>query len=182
MLVQCGDADFFRGIAFVAGVFYFFLVLFFFFFDVEVGILPDFFAHAGLVNGGGVDDDIVGVRLEPGAAQVGGCSLQSVEKQGGCFVLDLSGEQEAHDLHDGDLDGVGVLEYRQINRRADVHTWGGERDTLLLPSPMKVAKGVAADGRRSALGAVDLDVFAAVDVGMVGDGVTLPPGVDILES
>jgi hypothetical protein len=47
---------------------------------------------------------------------------------------------------------------------------------------MKVAKTIFADGWRSALSAVDLDVLAAVDAGMVGHRATLPLGFDILES
>ena len=55
-------------------------------------------------------------------------------------------------------------------------------DVLLAPSSMKVAKTIFADGWRSALSAVDLDVLAAVNAGMVAHRDTLPLGFDILES
>ena len=52
-----------------------------------------------------------------GVAQVRGRGLQSVEKQACGFVFDVSGEEEVQHLHDGDLDGVGVLEYGKVDGR-----------------------------------------------------------------
>ena len=43
--------------------------------------------------------------------------MQGVEEERGGFVGDGIGEKEAHDLHEGDLDGVGVLEDGQEEGR-----------------------------------------------------------------
>jgi hypothetical protein len=41
--------------------------------------------------------------------------LQGVEEEGSGFVLDLSGQEETHDLHESELDGVGVFEDGQAD-------------------------------------------------------------------
>jgi hypothetical protein len=41
--------------------------------------------------------------------------LQGVEHEAGGFGVDLSGDDEADDLHERDLDGVGVLEHREVD-------------------------------------------------------------------
>ena len=92
-------------------------------------------------------------------------------------MFDLSAEQQAHDLHDGALDGVGIFKDGHVDGWPDLHARGVEQDVLLAPSSMKVAKTIFADGWRSALSAVDLNVFASVDAGMVGHRGTLPPWV-----
>ena len=91
--------------------------------------------------------------------------MQSVEKQAGGFVFDLSGEQQAHHLHDGDLDGVGVFKDGQVERWNRLRSRSAEQDALLTPSSMEVAEAISADGRRSALRAVDLDVLTSAMLG-----------------
>jgi len=49
--------------------------------------------------------------FEVGAGQVGRGGLQGVEQEAGVFGVDLAAEDEAHDLHERDLDGVGVFEH-----------------------------------------------------------------------
>jgi hypothetical protein len=40
--------------------------------------------------------------------------LQGVEQEAAGFGVDLAGGEQAHDLHERDLDGVGVLEDGKI--------------------------------------------------------------------
>jgi len=40
--------------------------------------------------------------------------LQGVEQESGAFAVDLTGGDQAHDLHERDLDGVGVLKDGEI--------------------------------------------------------------------
>jgi hypothetical protein len=98
--------------------------------------------------------------------EVAGGGLQSVENQAGGFVFNVPGEQQADDLHDRDLDGISVLEHGKVDGRNRLCCFR-KSDVLLVPSSMKVAKPVVANGRRSALSAIDLDVFAAVDFGVI---------------
>jgi hypothetical protein len=61
-----------------------------------------------------------------------------------------------HDLHERDLDGVGVFEDRKDEGRdAATGAVGGEFNALVLVKLVKVAEAVAAQGGRSALSAVD---------------------------
>jgi len=102
-------------------------------------------------------------------------------------VHDASGEQEIEDLHDGNLDGVGILQHRQFKGWEDAYARGylvdcvGDGEALLLPSIMEEAEPFVAEGGRSALGAISLDVLAAVNVGVIGHGYFFL-FVDILES
>jgi hypothetical protein len=87
-----------------------FLVILFVFFFLEILAAPGILAQRGLVHGARIND-YAGFDggLEIDAAEVRGGGLQSVEKQAGGFGVQLSVEDEAHDLHERDLDGVGVL-------------------------------------------------------------------------
>jgi hypothetical protein len=156
-----------------------FFVLFFFvvfFLVVEVGIAPDGIAQGCFADGVGVEDDIMPVGLEAGAAEVGAGGLQGVEEEAGGFGVDLSGNDQAHDLHEGDLDGVGVLEDGEIDGggAAAGRFQAGvvcsiifksieiELDALVVVALVEVAELVAAKGGTSALRAVDLDVLTAI--------------------
>ncbi len=94
--------------------------------------------------------------------------MQAVEQEAGGFAVDLAGDDEAHDLHEGDLDGVGVLEDGEFDD--DGATAGAvlleavevELKALLLVAFVEVTEFVAAQGGRSALGAVNLDVLASI--------------------
>jgi hypothetical protein len=73
----------------------------------------------------------------------------------------LSAEGEAHDLHERDLDGVGVLEHGEIEGDAGATgAVGVEDDAGFMPALMEKAEVVTSQGGRSALGAVDFEMFA----------------------
>jgi len=105
----------------------------------------------------------VAERIEFGHAQVGAGGLQGVEQEAGGSVLDLLGDEQAHDLHEGDLDGVGVFEDGE-DEGGDAATGavGAEFDAFVLKAFVEEAETVAAQGGRSTLGAVDFDVLTAI--------------------
>jgi len=160
-------------------VFGFFGGFFFFsFFGIfEVFVLPLGLAEGGFVYSGGVDYDF-GFHdgLEIGSAQVERRGLQGVEQEAGGFVVDLVGDQQAHDLHEGDLDRVGVLEDGQVEGRRGLAGLGGiDHDALVVPLFMKETEAAIANRGRSALRPIDLDVPAARDVGAIHGYPPLPP-------
>lgn len=61
-----------------------------------------------------IDDGVRQARLEAGVLKVCCGDLQGVEHQAGGFALDLAGGEQAHDLGEGDLDGIGVLKDGQV--------------------------------------------------------------------
>ena len=151
-------------------VFGFFFLFFVSFFGIlEVFVLPLGLAEGGFVYSGGVDYDFgFNYGLEIGAAQVERRGLQGVEQEAGGFVVDLVGDQQAHDLHEGDLDGVGVLEDGQVEGRRGLAGLGGiDDDALVVPLFMKETEAAIANRGRSALRPIDLDVLAARDVGAI---------------
>jgi hypothetical protein len=130
---------------------------------LEVFIFPEIFAEQGLVDAPGIDDDFAGTGLEAGAGEVGGSGLQGVEKKSGGFGIDLTGGDEAHDLHEGDLDGVGVFKDGEIDGGAGAAA-GVHGDVGVLPLLVKETELAALHGRRTALGAVDFDVLTTGNV------------------
>ena len=92
--------------------------------------------------------------------QVVRSGLQGIEKKAGGLLIDFSGEEQAHDLGENDLDGVGVLEDRQIDG------CGSGRflvkvDMLFAPAGVEEAEGVGFQSGRSALCAIDFDMFTS---------------------
>ena len=78
-------------------------------------------------------------------------------------MFDLSGEQQAHDLHERHLDGVGVFEHRQEEGgRAATAAIDVQPDALVLVTLVEVAETVAAQRGRSALRAVGFQVLTAI--------------------
>jgi hypothetical protein len=76
--------------------------------------------------------------------QIGRCGLQGIEQQAGGFRIDLSAEDEAHDLHERDLNGVGVFEYGQVEDSASAAgTVGVEDDAGFVPAFVEIAEVVA---------------------------------------
>jgi len=115
----------------------------------------------------GIDDD--GLTAKGGErhpAEVEGGGLEGVEEEPGGFGVELAGEDEAHDLHEGDLDGIGVLE--------DGHgetEWGGGRgvqgNVLALPFFVKETVAALAQSGGAALGAIGFDVGAPRDMNVI---------------
>jgi hypothetical protein len=97
-------------------------------------------------------------------------------------MFDFAGEQEVDYLHQGDLDGVCVLEDWHIDRWLDLERFCfGDGDVVFVPAFMEVAETVTGQRGRSALDAVYLDVLAAGNVWAVRHLTTLSP-LDLLES
>jgi hypothetical protein len=138
------------------------LVVFFVFFILEVFSAPWIFAERRFAYGAGIDNHAgLDGGLEIDAAKVGGGGLQGIEQEAGGFRVQLSIEDEAHDLHERDLNGVGVFEHGQIERDAGAAgAVGVEDDAGFVPAFVEKAEVVASQGGRSALGAIDFDVLA----------------------
>lgn len=96
-----------------------------------------------------------------GVVQVAAGDLQGIEQESGFLVVDLLGQDEANDLHDGGLDGVAVLEDREergagIALAARLNAVGAEIVVAVI--------ALAAQGRRTALLAVDFDVITPANL------------------
>jgi hypothetical protein len=69
----------------------------------------------------GVGDDLLGLGLvEFQALEIGRCDLQGVENQAGFLGLDFMAHDEFGYLAKSELDGVHVLENRQMNFRSGI--------------------------------------------------------------
>ena len=96
-----------------------------------------------------VENDFVMVGIEAGVAEVAAGGLQGVEKKAGGFVIDLIGEEHAHDLHEGDLDGIGVFEDGEREgawAAAGTGFISGEADALVVKALVKETETIAAKG------------------------------------
>ena len=86
---------------------------------------------------------------------------------------------QTHDLHERDLDRVGVFEDWQVDGDVAAARAGVflaieiDLDALFVVALVEVAESVAAEGGRSALCAVDLDVLTAI--WEIWHGGLLPP-------
>jgi hypothetical protein len=89
--------------------------------------------------------------------------------------------EQAHDLHEGDLDGVGIFEDRE-DEGGDAATGavGAEFYALDVKTFVEKTETVAAQGGRTALGAVDFEMLAAI--GKTLHFGTLPFPGDLLQS
>jgi hypothetical protein len=101
--------------------------------------------------------------FEVGHAQVGAGSLQSIEQEAGGLVVDLLRDEQAHDLHESDLNGVGVFEDGE-DEGSDAATGavGVEFDLFVLKTFVEETETVAAQGGRTTLGAVDFEMLATI--------------------
>ena len=138
-----------------------FLTVFVFKFVVFPGAVIEW-SDGGIAR---VEDDVVVVGIELGAMDVSAGGLEGIEKKAGGFVFDLAGEEQAHDFHESDLDGVGVFEDGQGERAwAAAGAVGSEADALVVIALVKETEAIAAERGRSALDAVDFDVLAAIGI------------------
>lgn len=132
-------------------------------------------------DGGGVGGGDLGVfggfeLVEAEVAEVGGGGLESVEEEGGAAHLDVAGGEGAEDVGDGDLDGGGVLEEREVEGFEDLGFEFG-RELLVVVGVagvaglaevaatvevalVVVAEALAGEGGGAAEGAVLADVRA----------------------
>ena len=102
--------------------------------------------------------------LEIGVAEVARGRLKGIEEETSFFVVDLAGHGHAHDLHDGDLDRIGILKDWEINGGGAARLPGVDADALLVPLPVKETELVAAQSGRTALRAVDFDVLTTIGI------------------
>ena len=134
-------------------------------FPVEIVIFPDVLFERSVSDVAGIEDDIVGERLEIGHAEIGAGGLQCIEKKASGFVLDLLGDKQAHDLHESDLDGVGVFEDgKNEGGNAAAGAVGTELDAFVLKAFVEKAEAVAAESGRSALSAIDFEMLTSVGI------------------
>ena len=96
----------------------------------------------------------------------------------------MAADDHAHDLSEGDLDGVGVLEHGQNKLACDVMGGVAEVNSGHAPATMEVAIFAVAQHRGTALRAVGLDVLTARDTILVKgqDECSTPPPCDLLQS
>ena len=186
------DGAFFFFAVFFVCVFFF--VVFALFFVLEIHkflFVPGAVAEQSVGDGAFVDDDFLGAGLEFGAGEVAGGGLQGVEQEGGGAVFDCAGEQQAHDLHERDLDGVGVFEDGEFEGKrgaAAAGLVGVELDTVLLPLVMEEAVAFVFESGGAAEGSVNLDVLATGDVsgikfvGITHEWTPAPSARGLLES
>src|SRR5207237_9798911 len=86
----------------------------------KVGGGPGFVADDAFGNAEQIYSDIPVIWLKASAAQVGGGDLQAIEQQAGGDGVHLAADDHAHDLPEGELEGVGVLEHGQYKLGCDV--------------------------------------------------------------
>ena len=103
--------------------------------------------------------------------EVGAGDLQSVEEDGGSFVVDVSGSYAAEDVVEGDLDGVAIVDGLHFEH-ADA---SGEGRVGQAGAVVVVAEVLASERGRAAAIAVGVYVAAEVAAGRVvgGGGVGL---------
>jgi hypothetical protein len=109
------------------------------FLGFEFFFVPGVVAEGGIPDAARVDYYLLRAGLELCAAEVAGGGLQRIEEEGGGFVVHLIRQEEAHALHECDLDRVRVFEDRQIQgvpRAAGAI--GVELDASLLPALVEV--------------------------------------------
>jgi hypothetical protein len=88
-------------------------------------------------------------------AEVAGGGLKTIEEEAGFLGVEFAGHDHAHDLHDGDLNGIRVLKNGEIDGTGAALVPGVDADALLVPLLVKETEPVAAQSGRPALGAVD---------------------------
>ncbi|MGZ6383682.1 MAG: hypothetical protein ACXWSZ_22560 [Bdellovibrionota bacterium] len=90
-------------------------------------------------------------------------------------MIDLLRDEQAHYLHESDLDGVGVFEDRE-NEGGDTATGavGAEANAFVLKAFVEETETVPAQGGRSALSAIDFKVLTAIGKTLHFESLPLP--------
>jgi hypothetical protein len=96
--------------------------------------------------------NLVPVGLGADLFDVGGGDLESVEEQAGLLGVDLVVHDGPHDLHQGELDGVAVLEEGDVGL------------VTLADTVVEVEEVFASEGRGAAADSVEFDVVALGDI------------------
>ncbi len=121
-----------------------------------------------LEGGEEIGDPLLGglwlVGLEGGVLEVGAGGLEGVEKESGAAFAEASVEQAVDGLHEGDLNGVGVFENRELHEVS-----GGEGVALetsagafaLAGLVVEIAEAAMAERRAAARLSVDLYMLAS---------------------
>lgn len=153
----------------------------------EVFGVPGFLAEKVCGDVARIDDDVgLAAMLEIDAGEIRRSGLQAVEHEAAGFGIELAAEDEAHDLHERDLDGVGVFEDRQLDGGGDAQGTGVvEVEVSGAPAVVKVAESSSAQRGRAALGAIGLDMLTARYISITGkthDECSLPLPPDLTES
>src|SRR5439155_18339479 len=138
----------------------------------EISVLPQGLAEAGFGRFLRVNHDFVfGFGLEVRVLQVGGGDLQAVEEEAGGLLFDLAFAQELNDLHDRELDGVGIFEDGEGDTCSYPSGAGRiDEELALVPLLVEEVEAVILQGGGAALGAVDFQVAAARDIQAEGAG------------
>jgi hypothetical protein len=148
-------------LVFFVALFFSALVFLVFFVFLKFCLSPGVVAEVVVADRTGIDHDalaMIGLKLHLAEVERGG--LQGVEEESGDFRIELPAKDEAHDLHERDLDGVGVLEHGH----GEAKRGGGLRvqlDLLALPILVKETEAASAESRGTALGAIGFDMSAA---------------------
>jgi hypothetical protein len=149
-------------VGFTGGNRFWFFVVFFGLAVVHVlSGIPGVFSQRVVAHGARFYDDVF---LEAGALEIQRCSLQAVEQKAGGFGFEVFSDDKAEDLHDGDLDGVGVFKDRQVERIDELERAGlVEIDVGFTPAIVKETETAALQRWRTALRTVDFDVLTTSD-------------------
>src|SRR5208282_3762427 len=134
---------------------------------------PSGCAQRAILDALGIDDDLGGLGLERSELDVGGGGAKGAQEEGSGGVIDLVGDEQAHDFAEAELDGVGVLEGGE-GEDAQLGKFHVDLAAHRAAMLVEVTLSFVAQGGRSALDAVDLDVLAAADgYGISGHGSSL---------
>ena len=142
----------------------FWLILFWLIFGGEFFFDPLRAVDAGLGDGATVDDDVGDAfGFECGELEIAADGVETGEGFGGHSELEGAEKHLLDDLHEGDMDGVGVLDDGQDGR-----VIGGivaeHAGVTGAHAGVEEAVAFAFECGRAALDSVDFDVLAAWDV------------------
>ena len=104
------------------------------------------------------------VGLEGGVLEVGAGGLESVEDESGLALVEAAVEESVESLHEGDLNGVGVLQHGELEdmvTRIDAALALGRGALTFAGFVVEVAEATVAKRRATAANSVDLNMLAS---------------------